>query len=240
MKKVTMKDIRKPDYYYSESIKTLRTNIQFAGSNVKSILLTSCYPNEGKSDIAFSLSRELGEIGKRTLLLDADIRKSAYMSRFRVEQKVSGLSEFLSGQIGVQDLLYSTNYPGMDIIFAGRSAPNPSGLLASPAFVELLAGLRDVYDYILIDTPPIATVIDAAVVAQHVDGAVLIIESEAISYRVAQRALDQLRMSNCQIIGGVLNKVDTKKDKYYTHYYSKYGGYYQKADKSAKAEKEKE
>ena len=226
MKKITLNDIRKMDYYYSESIKTLRSNIQFSGSDVKTILITSCYPNEGKSDIAISLAKELGEIGKKTLLLDADIRKSSYRSRFGVEEEITGLSEFLSGQSGVADLLYSTNYPGMDMAFSGRSAPNPSGLLGSQNFKNLLEALRDVYSYILIDTPPIGSVIDAAVVAQFADGAVLVIESDTVSYRVAQRAMEQLRMSNCPVIGGVLNKVDTRKDKYYNHYYSRYGKYY--------------
>ena len=230
MKKIVLNDIRKPDYYYSEAIKTLRSNIQFSGSDVKTILFTSCYPNEGKSDISFSLAKEMGEIGKKTLFLDADIRKSSIRSRYRVKEEITGLSEYLSGQTGVSDLLYSTNFPGMDIAFSGRTAPNPSGLLGSQAFKNLLEALRDVYDYILIDTPPIATVIDAAVAAQYVDGAVLVIESEAVSYRVAQRAMEQLRMSNCPVIGSVLNKVDTRKDKYYQSYYNKYGYYYKKSE----------
>lgn len=232
MKKIELKDIRKRDYYYSEAIKTLRTNIQFSGSDIKAILITSCYPNEGKSDITISLAMELGAIGKKTLLLDADIRKSSLLSRYGVKKKVPGLSEFLTGQANVADIMFNTNYPGMDIVFSGRTAPNPSGLLGSAKFQDFLNALKGVYSYILIDTPPIATVIDAAVAAQYVDGAVLVIESEAVSYRVAQRALEQLRMSNCPIIGGVMNKVDTRKDKYYSHYYSKYsryGYYYRKS-----------
>lgn len=81
MKKLNLTDRRKPDYFYSESIKTLRTNIQLSGQSIKTILITSCYPNEGKSDIALSLAQELGSIGKKVLLLDADIRKTAYVGR---------------------------------------------------------------------------------------------------------------------------------------------------------------
>ena len=98
MKRVSMQDVRKTDYYYEEAIKTLLTNIKFAGKDVKTILLTSCYPNEGKSDITFSLAREMAASGKRVLLLDTDMRKSTYALRFRVEESVSGLSQFLSGQ----------------------------------------------------------------------------------------------------------------------------------------------
>ncbi len=238
MKKVSMKDVRKPDYFYSEAIKTLRTNLQFSGSKIKSILLTSCYPNEGKSDIAFSLSKEMGDIGKKTLLLDADIRKSTYMSRFRVEEKIGGLSQYLSGQIEIQDLICQTNYQDMDIIFAGRSAPNPSGLLGSEMFVNLLEKVREVYDYVIIDTPPISTIIDAAVVAEHADGAILVIEAETVSHKVAARALEQLRMSGCEVLGAVLNKVDTKKDKYYNHYYSRYGSYYRRNQETIQDTKE--
>jgi capsular exopolysaccharide synthesis family protein len=229
MSKVTMNDIRKPNYYYAEAIKTLRTNLQFSGKDIKTILLTSCYPNEGKSDIALSLSQEMGSIGKRVLLLDTDIRKSVYMSRFNVEEEIFGLSQYLSGQVDeAYQLICHTNFPNVDIIFAGPSAPNPSGLLGSEIFFDLLEAVRDHYDYVFIDTPPIGTIIDAAVVAEHCDGAVLIVENECVSYKVAQKALSQLEKSGCSILGAVLNKVDTKRDKYYSSYYSRYGKYYEK------------
>ena len=83
MKKLNLTDKRKPDYFYSEAIKTLRTNIQLSGQSIKTILVTSCFPNEGKSDVVLSLAQELGSIGKKVLLLDADIRKTAYGSRRR-------------------------------------------------------------------------------------------------------------------------------------------------------------
>ena len=243
MKKIKLQDIRKQDYRYREAIKTLCANVQFAGKDIRSILLTSCFPNEGKSDIAFSLSQELGSIGKKTLLLDADIRNSAFMSRFQVNQKVLGLSELLSGQASFQDVIFKTNYPGLNMIFAGRTAPNSSGLLASETFKELVSELRNYYDYVIIDSPPIATIIDAAVIAENVDGAIMIIESEAVSYKTAQKAMAQLQVTGCQVIGGVLNKVDPHKgEQYYRRYgyyykYGRYGGYggygaYGKEDKA--------
>ena len=224
--KVTMKDPKKSDYFYEESIKTLRTNIQFSSKQVKVVLFTSCYPNEGKSDIAFSLSLEMGKAGKKVLLLDADIRKSTFMKRYSVNQSVQGLSQYLSGQTESQWITYQTNYQNVDIIFAGPLAPNPSELLGDPAFENLLEEKRQEYDYIFIDTPPMGTMIDAAVVAEKSDGAVLVIESEAVSYKIAQKSLEQLERSGCKILGAVLNKVDVKKDKYYSSYYGRYGGYY--------------
>ena len=224
--KVTLKDPKKSDYFYEESIKTLRTNIQFSSKQVKVVLLTSCYPNEGKSDIAFSLSLEMGKAGKRVLLVDADIRKSNFIKRYSVNQTIHGLSQYLSGQVERQWITYQTNFPNVDIIFAGPLAPNPSELLGDPAFGELLEEKRKEYDYIFIDTPPIGSMIDAAIVAEKSDGAVLVIESEAVSYSVAQKSLTQLERSGCKILGAVLNKVDMKKDKYYSSYYGRYGGYY--------------
>ena len=108
MKKLNLTDKRNPDYFYSEAIKTLRTNIQLSGQSIKTILVTSCYPNEGKSDIVLSLAQELGSIGKKVLLLDADIRKTAYAGRLGVEEEVKGLSQLLSGQVGLQEFILQT------------------------------------------------------------------------------------------------------------------------------------
>ena len=228
MKKLNLTDRRKPDYFYSESIKTLRTNIQLSGQSIKTILITSCYPNEGKSDIALSLAQELGSIGKKVLLLDADIRKTAYVGRLEVQEEVKGLSQLLSGQAGLQDIIYNTNFPNMDIIFGGPSAPNPSGLLSENIFKILIKELKDYYNYILIDTPPIGTVIDAAVIGRCCDGAVFLIQPGNVRYRDAQKAFAQLEKSGCRILGAVLNKIDTSGDKYYSSYYKHYSEYYRR------------
>lgn len=220
--RVIMTDPRKENYFYEESIKTLRTNIQFTGKNVKIILLTSCYPNEGKSDIAMQLAQEIGKAGKSVLLIDADLRKSAYVVRYKVKRSIKGLSEYLSGQASESEIKYTTNFQNVDIIFSGPSAPNPSELLEDPSFGELMKRVRTEYDFVLLDTPPIMTVIDAAVIAKESDGAVLVIESGRVSYKAAQKALDQLRKSDCKVLGAVLNKVDIKRDKYYSDYSSYY------------------
>lgn len=222
--KVVLTDIRKKDYFYEEAIKTLRTNIQFTGKNVKTIMFTSCFPNEGKSDVTFQLCQEIGNMGKRVLLIDADIRKSAYVSRYRIKQKVNGLSQYLSGQLAKEFLIYQTNFLNVDIIFAGPMAPNPSELLEEEAFRELLEEVRACYDYIIIDTPPVGSVIDAAIIAKESDGAVLVIESERVSYKVAQKSMEQLEKTGCKILGAVLNRVNIEKNKYY----GKYDYYYKK------------
>lgn len=221
--KVVMKDPRKSDYFYDEALKTLRTNISFSGKQVKSILLTSCYPNEGKSDIAFTLAVEMGKAGKRVLMVDADIRKSVYVNRYRVKENVNGLSQYLSGQIDVYNLIYQTNFQNVDMIFAGPTAPNPSELLGTEEFGRLIQGLREPYDYIFIDTPPSANLIDATVVGKNCDAAILVIESEAVSYKVAQKVKEQIERSGCRMLGAVLNKVDIAKG---NRYYNSYKNYY--------------
>ena len=221
--KSIINDPRKLDYYYKEAMKTLRTNILYSGKDVKVILVTSHFPDEGKSDIALQLTRDLGSMGKQVLLFDADIRKSALVRRYSVDQEIKGLSQYLSGQAKKEEILYETNYENMHIVFAGPSAPNPAELLEQKLLTELLKELREKYDYIIVDTPPIGTVIDAAIVAKECDGAVLVIESDRVRYRDAQKIQEQLKKTGCRILGAVLNKVDVKKDRYYrNHYYSYY------------------
>lgn len=223
--RVVMTDPRRENYFYEEALKTLRTNIEFTGKSVKTILLTSCFPNEGKSDICMQLAMEIGKAGKKVLLIDADVRKSAYITRYRVRKAIKGLSQYLSGQASEEEIRYTTNFQNVDIIFAGPVAPNPSELLGDPSMGELLADVRDKYDYILIDSPPMMNIIDAAVLARVCDGAILVIESGRVSYKEAQRVLDQLQKSECRILGAVLNKVDIKNDKSYSKYSSYYGSY---------------
>lgn len=221
--KSIINDPRKLDYYYREAMKTLRTNILYSGKDVKVILVTSYFPDEGKSDIALQLTRDLGSMGKQVLLFDADIRKSALVRRYSVNQEIKGLSQYLSGQAKKEEILYETNYENMHIVFAGPAAPNPAELLEQKLLTDLLTEFREKYDYIIVDTPPIGTVIDAAIVAKECDGAVLVIESDRVRYRDAQKIQEQLKKTGCRILGAVLNKVDVKKDRYYrNHYYSYY------------------
>lgn len=224
LQRVVMTDPKKQDYFYEEAIKTLRTNIQFTGTEIKTIVLTSCYPNEGKSDVLFQLAREMGKMEKKVLVVDADIRKSSFVTRYQVSEKVGGRSQYLSGQKNLHDIVYSTNFPGVDMVFAGPVAPNPSELLGQESFAELLRNMRDLYDYVLVDTPPIGNLIDAAVVAKQCDGAILVVESELVSWKMAVKIKEQIEMSGCKLLGAVLNKVDIRKNKYYSKYSEYYGG----------------
>ena len=225
--KIKLERSMKDDYNYNEAIKTLRTNIQFCGSNIKTIMITSSMPDEGKSDISMALAKSLTQIGKKVLLIDADIRKSILVARYQLEQEVLGLSQYLSGQKNLDEVLYNTTTENFDIIFSGPYSPNPAELLEEGLFEKMLEAAKADYDYVIIDTPPMANLIDGAIVARHCDGAVIVIESGAISYRLEQKVKSQIEKSGCRILGVVLNKVDLSEDKYYGKYakYGKYGKY---------------
>ncbi len=226
-KMVTLNRDMKDDYNYNEAVKTLRTNIQFCGSNIRTIMFTSSIPDEGKSDITFVTAQSLAQIGKKVLLIDADIRKSVMLSRYQVDHKVDGLSQYLSGQKPLDEVLYDTNIENLSMIFAGPYSPNPAELLEEDLFVKLVEYGKNFFDYVIIDTPPMAGLIDGAIVARHCDGAILVIESGVVSYKIEQRVKAQLEKTGCRILGAVLNKVDLHNDGYYGKYgrYGKYGKY---------------
>lgn len=205
----------------SEAFKTLRTNLLFCGTDIKRILITSSSANEGKSTISAQLSKSLAEIDKRTLLIDADMRKSVLAKQNIKSSKVLGLSELLSGQTELDKVIYNTQNPNFDIIFSGLFPPNPVELLSNQKLGKYLDILSEKYDYIIIDSPPLTPVIDAAVIATVCDGAIIILASNKTSFQDALYVKEQLQKANCKILGSVLNEIDSK-----NRYYSKKNYYY--------------
>lgn len=212
------------DYSANESYKSLRTNLLFCGEDKKVIAVTSCTPNEGKSTVSLNLALSLADSGKKVLFIDADLRKSVLMGRTEVEgEEIKGLSHLLSHQETIENVICATNVPRFHIIYAGTVSPNPAELLGSKYFKRFLSAIRKVYDYVIIDTPPLGSVIDSAVIADECDGSIIVMESGVISYRFAQDVKGQLEKCNCPILGVILNKVDMSKQGYYGKYYGKYG-----------------
>lgn len=234
--RLELKNTERNDYYYEEAIKTLRTNIQFCGSSLKTILFTSTVSGEGKSATTVAVASSLGSIGKRVLLVDADIRKSVLVKRHEISGRPNGLSQYLSGQKKLGEVIYHTNMENVDMILAGPYSPNPAELLEDELFKVLLENARELYDYIIIDTPPMLNLIDGAIIANQCDGAVIVVESGGISYRMAQKVKSQLEKSGCRILGAVLNRVGGEYGsgyykKYYGKYYKKYYGKYGKYER---------
>ena len=238
--KVILESLKKQDYARREAFNSLRTNLQFCGDDTQVIMFTSCTPDEGKSTVTLELARSLCEDGKKTVLIDADLRKSVMVGRYRMhaEEEIFGLSHYLSGQKKLSEVVYETNLAGLDMIVAGPIAPNPTELLGKEYFSAMIGQLRATYDYVLIDCPPLGWVIDAAVIAPVCDGAILVVESNAISYRYLQDVKKQLEVANVRILGAVLNKVRVRSGAYYNRYYSgHYKGYYSRYGKYSKYEK---
>lgn len=220
-------NIELPEFTYGtrEEVKTLRTNVQFCGDDKQVILFTSSLPGEGKTRNAIALAASFAELNKNVLLIDADMRKSVMVSRLQVSGADKGLSHFLSGQCTIADAVVATNVPKLHLLLAGPLVPNPTELLSSARFSGMLESFRKVYDYIIIDTPPLGLVIDSAIVARQCDGAILVVESAKTKYRLAQEVKTKLEGTGCSILGVILTKVDRKKQSgYYTKYYGKYYG----------------
>jgi capsular exopolysaccharide family len=234
MKIVTVKK-EKLDYRAEEAFKSLRTNIQFCGEDKKVIVITSSMPSEGKSSVSLNLAVSLTEVGKRVLFIDADLRKSMLAGRLKAIGRIQGLTHFLSRQEELDKIVYETDISNLRLILAGAVPPNPAELLGGVLFDEMLAKVRQEYDYVIIDTPPLGSVIDSAVIARKCDGAILVIESDAISYRFVQSVKQQLSKSGCPILGAVLNKVDFNANVKYGKYY---GEYRDESEESIKLEAE--
>ena len=229
MLNVNLDKITDLDFKTKEAYKTLRTNVQFCGDAVKVISITSCVPNEGKSMVTFNLAVSMADSGKKVLFVDADLRKSVLIGRYKINKAIKGLTQFLSGVEPLENVKYNTNIKNLDMILSGPVPPNPAELLASEKFTELLDATREEYDYVIIDTPPIGQVIDPAIVAQQTDGVIFLVSQANISYKYAQKQIEQLKKSGCRILGAVLNKVDPEgKGGYYGGYYGKYYGKYYK------------
>lgn len=203
------------DYFTMEAYNVLRTNIQFSGQDVKVIALTSCGMNEGKTVLSLHIGRSLAELGKRVLVIDADMRKSVMAGRNADAKGAKGLSEVLIGQENLQDCIYKTQYTNLHVLFSGKYPPNPVELLNGKYFERILDAVRDVYDYIIIDTPPLGMVIDAAVISAKCDSAILVIGNTNVKYTQAQEVVSQLEKSGCNVLGVVLNNADNKRKGYY-------------------------
>lgn len=205
------------NFSYQEAYKALRTNLLLCGQDYKVILITSTDENEGKTTTALSLGRSLAELGKKVLVIDADMRKSVFASRYAKTKRLSGLSEVLTGMGTFSECLCETQDANLHILSAGKYPPNPVELLNSRYFKNLVEGARKHFDFVIIDTPPLGRVIDAAVVAPVCDGAVLVMGNKARSGQT-KKVVSQLEKTGCNILGVIRNFVVHKNSLYYKGY----------------------
>lgn len=202
-----------------EAYRTLRTNIRFAlrGQGCKSFCITSSSQGEGKSITMLNLAITFAETGQKVLLIDADLRRPA-IARLLVENAAPGLSNVLAGLATEEESIRKDIYPNLDVLLSGDIPPNPSELLGSERMLELIQKLSDRYDYILVDTPPVNIVSDACVVANMLDGVLLLARQGRSRKESLKRAVNHLKLTNANLLGCVFNGVPQEIRSSYSYY----------------------
>lgn len=204
-----------------ESYNILRENIKFISScnNIKTLTVTSCKPQEGKTTVAINLSIALARAGHKVLLLDADMRKPDAIKRLWSDSSL-GITSYLNDEQEIEKITYETSIQNLYYISSGPKPSNPSELIASKKFRELVVQLKEQYDYVIVDTPAIGVVIDGIAIAAFTDGTILVVSPRTVDIRVATYLKAKLIDANANIIGVVLNKVDKREYKRYFENYN--------------------
>ncbi len=214
-----------PRSHAAEAFRILRASLQFStvDQSIKSLLITSPGPAEGKSTITANLGIVMAQAGARVILLDCDLRWPEQYRLFRVPND-NGLTDVLMGNMDLSQVLKDTSQPNLKIVTSGSLPPNPSELLASEKTTEIFAELNDMADIILIDSPPILMVADVAIISSIVDGCVLVIKSAKTKIDAVKQAKERLDKANARIVGTVLNAMESTEVYHYydSYYYEKY------------------
>jgi polysaccharide biosynthesis transport protein len=227
-----------PKSTISEAYRGVRTALTLSaqGPMQKVLLLTSAGPREGKTTTAINLATVLAYSGARTLLIDADLRKPRIHKSFGLPNS-RGLTNLIIGQDDPLEACLPSQVERIDVLPSGPIPPNPSELLGHPRMREILRRLRERYDHIIVDTPPIGAVTDAAVLATVVDGVILVVHAGKTRRQIVMRGLEQLRYINARIVGVILNNLRVSRVRYYPgyyHYYYYYASHYGAEETPAK------
>lgn len=217
--------------HFAECFRALRTSLLFSSAEegIRSVVVTSAAPGEGKTVVSTNVAVALAQAGQRVLILDADMRRPRVHVVFDKPQK-PGLSNILVGDAKASEAIDKTTVPGLWVIPAGLAPPNPAELLGSKRFTELMASFENHFDWVIIDMPPIMPVTDASVVAQLATSVLFVISADKTSRQAAQHAIRQLEHARAKFSGAVLNRVDLEHNSYYysQYYRREHSDYYQK------------
>lgn len=205
-------------FMLQEAYKTLRTNLLFAlrGDGCKRFCITSSMPGEGKSITILNLAISIAQTGKRVLLIDADLRRPA-LARLLAVNPAPGLSNVLADQATLGDAIRVGTYPNLDVMLSGDVPPNPSELLSSEQMLNLVEEVSRKYDYVLVDAPPVNLVSDCCIVANMLDGIVLLARQGKARKDGVKQAINQLRLTGAKVLGCVFNGVAVNPKKYYRY-----------------------
>jgi capsular exopolysaccharide synthesis family protein len=214
----------------AESCRAIRTNLLFMSADhpAKRILITSPSPQEGKTTAAVNLAVVMARSGARVLLVDTDLRRPRVHEAFKLRSK-NGISTMVLGESKREDSVIKSEIENLDILLCGPLPPNPSELMHTDRFRQVLDSLSAEYDHVIFDSPPIGLVTDAAVLSKSVDGTVLVVKSQKTTRDAVKRAVDVLSDIDARVLGAILNDLnlnDRRYGKHYYQYYKKYGYYY--------------
>ncbi|TMW72238.1 CpsD/CapB family tyrosine-protein kinase [Alteribacter natronophilus] len=209
-----------PKSAVSEQYRTLRTNIQFASvdKEIRKIMVSSSGPGEGKSTTIANLGVVLSQQQKRVLLIDSDLRKPTVHFTFQLPNQ-TGLTNVLTRQATFEEAVLETEIPYLEVLPSGPVPPNPSELIGSKSMRDLLAKVEGIYDYVILDAPPVNLVTDPQILSSQCDGVVLVVRSGKTEVDGAKKAVESLKKANAHIIGAVLNDREME-DKSYSYYYA--------------------
>jgi len=209
----------KPQSPITEQYRLIRNNLHFSSvdKDIKTIVITSPEPSDGKSTTSANLALVLSQQGKRVLLVDADLRKPSIHYAFNLSN-IDGLTSVLTKDITLEQAISKTHLSNLDILTSGPIPPNPSELLDSKAMELVIEELKLMYEYVVFDTPPILVVTDSQIMASKCDGVVLVVASRKTKRDRARKAKDLLEKANSIMVGVVVNGVESKKSDYYGHY----------------------
>lgn len=209
-----------PKSYISEQYRTIRTNINFSlpANELKTLLVTSASPSEGKSTTVANLAVVFAQEGKRVLIIDADMRKPTTHYTFHVSN-TTGLSNVLTRQADVNEVIRETDIPNLHLITCGPIPPNPAELLSSKVMDSTLADLHKWYDLVMFDAPPVLSVTDAQILANKSQGTVLVVNTGFTERENALKAKEAIESTKARLLGTVLNNFKLQKDHYYYQYY---------------------
>lgn len=204
--------------------KTLLANIRFASVDrpVKSIVLTSSVPNEGKSTVAYNLAQAIASSGKRTLIVECDMRRRSLADMVGARAR-HGIYAVLSGQVELDEALVATSHRNLFFLDSEPHIPNPADILSSQRFRKLVAQMESDFDYVVIDTPPVGTFVDAAIIATLADATALVVRERFVKRAELQNAYDQLKKADANVIGVIMNMCEAESSEYYYAYYNKEG-----------------
>lgn len=209
----------KPKSIVSEKVRGIRSNIMFSGvEEIKSIIVTSEKPAAGKSILSANIAITYAQAGYKTLIIDGDMRKPTQHYHFETSN-YDGLSNLIIGKSDFDKAIGATRVENLDLLTSGPVPPNPSELIASKQFEKILEKLGDIYDFILIDTPPVISVTDAQVYLRNVRDCVIIIDSERNNKNELKKAKQLIDQADGHLLGAVLNKTPKDKSSSYYYYY---------------------